>query len=101
MRGYTLLDHSALDTFLPACEERGVSVIAASVFNSGLLAVPRPGEGAFFDYEAAAPDVLERANKIADVREVHGVTLPQVAMAFPCNVLAQVWTDLRAAGLIR
>ncbi|SMD10292.1 aldo/keto reductase [Kibdelosporangium aridum] len=125
---YTLLDHSALDTFLPACEERGVSVIAASIFNSGLLAVPRPGEGAHFDYEVATPDVLERANKIADVCEAHGVTLPQVAMAFPLqhpavagiavgmrsaeearrnveffavDVPAQVWTDLRAAGLIR
>ncbi|ONI76424.1 aldo/keto reductase [Actinosynnema sp. ALI-1.44] len=125
---YTLLDHSALDTFLPACEERGVSVIAASIFNSGVLAVPRPGEGAHFDYDAASPDVLERANKIADVCEAHGVTLPQVAMAFPLRhpvvagvavgmrtaeearhnvdsfaveVPEQVWTDLRAAGLIR
>ncbi|WP_414945147.1 aldo/keto reductase [Amycolatopsis sp. cmx-11-32] len=125
---YTLLDHSALDTFLPACAERGVSVIAASIFNSGLLAVPRPSEGAHFDYEAATPEVLERATKIADVCESHGVTLPQVAMAFPLRhpavagiavgmrsaeearrnvesfavkVPAQVWTDLSAAGLIR
>ncbi|MBE1577887.1 aldo/keto reductase [Amycolatopsis roodepoortensis] len=125
---HTLLDHSALDTFLPACEERGVSVIAASVFNSGLLAVPRPAEGAHFDYETAAPEVVERANRIADVCEAHGVTLPQAAMAFPlqhpavagiavgmrsaeearrnvesfaAEVPAQVWADLRAAGLIR
>ncbi len=125
---YTLLDHSALDTFLPACEDRGVSVIAASIFNSGLLAVPRPGAGAYFDYEAVTPDVLGRANRIADVCEAHGVTLPQVAMAFPLRhpavagiavgmrsaeearrnlesfaveVPAQVWTELRAAGLIR
>ncbi|EME60876.1 aldo/keto reductase [Amycolatopsis decaplanina] len=125
---HTLLDHSALDTFLPACEERGVSVIAASVFNSGLLAVPRPVEGAHFDYEAATPEVVERTNRIADVCEAHGVTLPQAAMAFPLQhpavagiavgmrsaeevqrdvkdfaveVPAQVWNDLRAAGLIR
>ncbi|WP_394361843.1 aldo/keto reductase [Amycolatopsis sp. SB7-3] len=125
---HTLLDHSALDTFLPACEERGVSVIAASIFNSGLLAVPRPAEGAYFDYAAATPEVVERANRIADVCEAHGVTLPQVAMAFPLQhpavagiavgmrsaeearsnlesfevkVPAQVWADLRAAGLIR
>ncbi|WP_410657383.1 aldo/keto reductase [Amycolatopsis sp. lyj-112] len=125
---HTLLDHSALDTFLPACEERGVSVIAASIFNSGLLAVPRPGEGAHFDYETATPDVLRRANEMADVCEAHGVTLPQVAMAFPLRhpavagiavgmrsaeearrnvesfaveVPARVWADLRAAGLIR
>lgn len=124
---HTLLDHSALDTFLPACEERGVSVIAASVFNSGLLAVPRPAGGAHFDYETAAPEVVERANRIADVCEAHGVTLPQAAMAFPlqhpavagivvgmrsaeearrnsesfaAEVPAQVWADLRAAGLL-
>nr|WP_042189000.1 aldo/keto reductase [Kibdelosporangium sp. MJ126-NF4]CEL18595.1 L-fuco-beta-pyranose dehydrogenase [Kibdelosporangium sp. MJ126-NF4]CTQ98080.1 L-fuco-beta-pyranose dehydrogenase (EC 1.1.1.122) [Kibdelosporangium sp. MJ126-NF4] len=124
----TLLNHSALDTFLPACEERGVSVIAAAIFNSGLLAVPRPGEGAYFDYDAATPEMLARANRIADVCEAHGVTLPQVAMAFPLRhpvvagiavgmrsaeearrnvesfaveVPDQVWTDLRAAGLIR
>ncbi|WP_039796089.1 aldo/keto reductase, partial [Amycolatopsis alba] len=125
---HTLLDHSALDAFLPACRERGVSVIAASIFNSGLLAVPRPVAGAHFDYEAATPEVVERANKIADVCEAHGVTLPQAAMAFPlrypavagivvgmrsaeevrrnvesfaAQVPAQVWSDLPAAGLIR
>ncbi|WP_410649734.1 aldo/keto reductase [Amycolatopsis sp. cmx-4-54] len=124
---HTLLDHSALDTFLPACEKRGVSVIAASVFNSGLLAVPRPVAGAHFDYETATPEVVERANRIADVCEAHGVTLPQAAMAFPlqhpavagiavgmrsaeevrrnvksfaAEVPAQFWADLRAAGLI-
>ncbi|RSM57837.1 aldo/keto reductase [Amycolatopsis sp. WAC 01376] len=125
---HTLLEHGALDTFLPACEERGVSVIAASVFNSGLLAMPRPVAGAYFDYEVATPEILERANKIADVCEAHGVTLPQAAMAFPlqhpavagiavgmrsadevqrnvesfaAEVPAQVWADLKAAGLIR
>ena len=35
---YTLLNHSALDDLLPACAERGVSVLAAAVFNSGVLA---------------------------------------------------------------
>ncbi|MFK4266702.1 aldo/keto reductase [Streptomyces milbemycinicus] len=33
---YTLLQHDALDDLLPACAERGVSVLAASIFNSGL-----------------------------------------------------------------
>ncbi|SPL88964.1 L-fuco-beta-pyranose dehydrogenase [[Actinomadura] parvosata subsp. kistnae] len=39
---YTLLRQPALDDLLPACAERGVSVLAASVFNSGILATPRP-----------------------------------------------------------
>ena len=49
---YTLLDQSALDGLLPACQERGVSVIAAAVFHSGVLAQNRPGAGAIL---AAAP----------------------------------------------
>ncbi|MQY34449.1 D-threo-aldose 1-dehydrogenase [Streptomyces sp. RB17] len=124
---YTLLDHSALDDLLPACAERGVSVLAASIFNSGLLATPRPAEGASFDYAPAAPEILRRAREIASVCEAHGVTLPQAAMAFPLlhpavagivvgmrspeevrdNISAfqavvpdQVWADLVAAGLL-
>ncbi|MFI9780776.1 aldo/keto reductase [Streptomyces sp. NPDC051956] len=80
---HTLLDHSALDELLPACAERGVSVVAASVFNSGLLATERPAAGARYDYGAATPELLERSHRIADVCEAHGVTVPQAAMAFP------------------
>ncbi len=39
---YTLLDQSALDRLYPLCASRGVSVIAAGVFNSGILADPSP-----------------------------------------------------------
>ena len=35
---YTLLEQSALDDLLPVCADRGVAVVAAGVFNSGLLA---------------------------------------------------------------
>jgi len=124
---YTLLDQSALGDLLPACAERGVSVLAASIFNSGVLATPRPPATARFDYEPATPDVLRRAHRIADVCEAHGVTLPQAAMAFPLRhpvvagivvgtrsaeevrrnaeafaapVPAQVWADLRDEGLL-
>jgi D-threo-aldose 1-dehydrogenase len=124
---YTLLEQSALDDLLPACEERGVSVLAASIFNSGLLATPRPGPGARFHYRPASEEVLARAHRIADVCEAHGVTLPVAAMAFPPRhpvvagivvgmrsaeevrhnltafatpVPEALWTDLAAAGLI-
>jgi D-threo-aldose 1-dehydrogenase len=49
---YTLLDHSAAHELLPLCSARGVSVIAAGVFNSGVLA-----GGSTFDYHAAPRDV--------------------------------------------
>ena len=35
---YTLLDQTALDELFPACARRGVSVLNAGVFNSGMLA---------------------------------------------------------------
>ncbi|GAA2404320.1 aldo/keto reductase [Streptomyces glaucosporus] len=99
----TLLDHSALDDLLPACAERGVSVLAAAVFNSGLLAVPRPAEGARFEYAPAPPEVLRRAHRIADVCEAHGVTLPRAAMAFPLHqpAVAGVVLGMRSAEEVR
>lgn len=81
--GYTLLQQPALDTFLPACVERGVSVVAAGVFNSGILATSRPDPAAKFDYQTATSDVLQRANRLAEICESYGVTLPQAAIAFP------------------
>ena len=124
---YTLLNHSAVGDLLPACAERGVSVLAVSVFNSGILATPRPAAGATFDYEPAAPELLRRVHRIANVCEAHGVTLPQAAMAFPllhpvvagivigmrsaeeaqrnaeafrAEVPAGLWADLRSEGLL-
>ncbi len=49
---YTLLDQSGLADLLPLCAARGISVIAGGVYNSGLLADPRPG--ATYDYAPAA-----------------------------------------------
>ena len=78
---YTLLDQSALTVLLPACVDRGVDVIAAGVFNSGLLADPKPG--ATYDYVEVAPDVLARAQHIQRVCADHGVPLRAAAVQFP------------------
>ncbi|MGW2216905.1 aldo/keto reductase [Nonomuraea sp. NPDC001684] len=77
---YTLLDQSGLP-LLDECAERGVRVLAAGVFNSGLLATPAPS--GTFDYAPAPAPLLDRATRIAAVCERHGVSLPQAAMAFP------------------
>lgn len=122
---YTLIDHSGLDELLPACVERSVSVVIGGVFNSGLLADPRPG--ATFDYKVAPPDKLGRALACKEVCERHGVPLEAAALQFPaahpavCSVLvgarspqelghdlrsfempipAALWEELRAEGLI-
>ena len=44
---YSLLDTRAADSLFPACRRRGVAVLAAGVFNSGILADPRPGISTF------------------------------------------------------
>jgi D-threo-aldose 1-dehydrogenase len=79
---YSLLDQRGLDALLPACEERGVSVVAAGVFNSGLLARDRPRPGATYDYAEAPPELVDRAGRIAKVCESHAVSLPAVAAQF-------------------
>ena len=79
---YTLLEQGALDDLLPECERRGVSVVAAGVFNSGLLARARPREDVTYNYEPAPPEILARVHRIADVLERHGTTLPQAAAQF-------------------
>ena len=79
---YTLLEQGALADLLPLCLARDVSVVAAGVFNSGILAMDRPDRSAHYNYETVDPDVLSRAVQIADVCARHDVPLPAAAMAF-------------------
>jgi D-threo-aldose 1-dehydrogenase len=122
---FTLLDQSGADELLPLCLDRGVSVIAAGVFNSGLLADPRPG--AWFDYAPADPALVERALRLREVCRRHGVPLRAAAIQFPLThpavtgvlvgartpaevedavrmaaapIPGTLWPDLRAEGLI-
>ncbi len=77
----TLLDRSALDTVVPECERRGVPLLAAGVFNSGVLADPSPGR--WFDYAPANDAVLARAQEIHAICAAHGVDPRAAAMAYP------------------
>jgi D-threo-aldose 1-dehydrogenase len=78
----TLLDASAETELLPLARERGVGVVAAGVYNSGLLSTARPAADATFDYAPAPADMIRRAHAIADAAERHGASLPEVALAF-------------------
>lgn len=124
---FTLLDSSALDHLLPIALSRGVGVVAAGVFNSGLLASPRPQPTTTFDYQPAPDQLVLKANLIADICEAHGVTLPAAALGYVSRhpavvstvvgargrtqvdecvaraadtIPAALWTDLERAGLI-
>ncbi|MEV6906269.1 aldo/keto reductase [Amycolatopsis sp. NPDC051071] len=78
---YTLLNQPALDDLLPLCQERGVDVVAGGAFNAGILATASPGT--MYDYAEAPADLVDRAQRIAEVCERHGVELPQAALALP------------------
>jgi D-threo-aldose 1-dehydrogenase len=77
---YTLLDQEALPGLLPTCRERGIAVMLGGVFNSGILAEPRPG--ARFGYLPADPALLARAQHLRTVCERHGIPLRAAAVQF-------------------
>src|SRR6202049_4615204 len=122
---YTLLDQVALKELLPVCLERGIAIIAGGVYNSGILADPKPG--ARYNYAAAPAPLLERARRIRAACEQHGVPPMAAAVQFPmghpavnavvvgCRSKAQLeetlrmfemdippelWSDLKVDGLL-
>lgn len=80
---FTLLEQSPLAELLPLAIERRVGVVAAAVYNSGLLSAARVRADAHYDYTAAPPETIQKANSIAEICESHGVTLPDAAIAYP------------------
>lgn len=98
---YTLLDQSALTELLPAAVERGVSVVIGGAFNSGLLADPRPGST--YDYAQAPGDLLDRALRMKEAAERHGITLRAAALAFCAAhpAVASVLVGARSADEVR
>jgi len=76
---YTLLEQAY--EVVAACRESGVGIVAAAIFNSGLLSTSRPGGR--YEYGAVPGELLVRAERIAKVCERHGVPLPAAALQFP------------------
>jgi len=82
---YTLLDRTAEDELLPLCAERGVPVLAAGVFNSGILA-----GGATFEYERAPDELLARRRSLETMCGRYDVPLAAAALQFPlCHPAVQ------------
>lgn len=115
----TLLDQAALDELLPAAGGR--TVLAAGVFNSGVLA----GGDTFFYGEVPAW-VRDRVTALRAVCDRHGVPLTAAALQYPLRHVdtivvgarsprevhenerlahlplpPELWEDLGSAGLVR
>jgi D-threo-aldose 1-dehydrogenase len=103
---YTLLDRSAAADLLPLCAERGIAVVAAGVFNSGVLA-----GGSTYDYEPASADVLRRVAALRETCAAHAIPLAAAALQFPvrhpavehvlvgCRTPQEVEEDVRLSEL--
>lgn len=124
---YTLLEQTALQTFLPLCQDRGIGLVIGGAYNSGILATG-PVDGSFYDYEPAPQQIRERVAAIQGICEDHGIRLIDAAFRFPllhpavlsvipggqgqdemrsnlqaadADIPASLWSDLKSAGLLR
>jgi D-threo-aldose 1-dehydrogenase len=79
---HTLLDTDAEAALLPACLERGIRVLSAGVFNSGLLADPEAAD-AHYNYASAPDETVVRARELQRICRRHGVDLRAAALQFP------------------
>lgn len=79
---YTLLDRTGAGVLLPLCRQRGISIVAGGIFNSGILATG-PVEGAHFNYELATDDIRSKVSEIQRLLDRQGISLPQAALQFP------------------
>ncbi len=121
---YTLVDPGAADTLLPACQRRGVRVLAAEALHAGLA---RGARHPHFNYRPVPGVIRERVDRIAQVCAEHGVDLEAAALQFPLThpavdllltgpettaqleqnlaqlttpVPGALWQDLQARGLL-
>lgn len=100
---WTLADRTGA-ALLDACEERGVAVVAAAPYNSGLLSRRYPPDDSYFNYDRAPADVVTFARALAERCEAAGTTLPQAALQFPLQhpavptVVVGMRTETQARG---
>jgi D-threo-aldose 1-dehydrogenase len=93
----TLAEQPALAEVVPAALANGQGIVAAGVFNSGLLAESTPPADARYDYAQAPAALLQRARQIAEVCLSFGVDLPTAALQYPLGI-APVTTVVMGTG---
>lgn len=79
---YTLLDQSALEDLMPVAVEKGISIFAGGVFNSGLLANPYANKP-MYNYKPAEAELVQKAQEIDKVCAKYNVPLKAAAIQFP------------------
>ena len=125
---YTLLEQTALDTFLPKCVDRQCSIVIGGVYNSGILATGVKGQGPWhYDYGQAPDEVVEKVSRIEKICDSYAVPLAAAALQFPLvhpavasvipgigkpsrvrettrlfalDIPVSLWADLKRAGLL-
>ncbi len=99
---YTLLEHEALQTLLPACTQRGVGVIVGAPYNSGILARGAVEGATYFD-GPPPPAVRDKVGRMERVCAAHGVSLAAAALRFPLGhpAVASVLPGVRSADGVR
>ena len=123
---YTLLEQDSMDELLPAVDDKGMSIIAGGVYNSGVMA--DPDTRARYNYADAPAEIVEKARAIKAVCDAHSIPLRAAASQFPLahprvatvaigsrtpdevddnlwmlgwEIPDDLWSDLREQGLIR
>jgi D-threo-aldose 1-dehydrogenase len=77
---FSLIENSAALTLFPACRRRRVAVLAAGVYESGILA--RPNAGGHFRYGTPPADTAARVDRIASICANYEVALPVAALHY-------------------
>src|ERR1700722_1181205 len=124
---YTLLEQGALDELLPLVERKGIGILLAGPYTSGILAtgaVP----GAKYNYREAPPEIIKKVARIEAVCRRYDVPLAACALQFPLGhpsisavvpgavtpeeilrnvalmntkIPTDLWSELKQEGLIR
>lgn len=77
---YTLLEQGALE-FLNLCHEKSIGILAAGVYNTGILATGAKA-GAKYNYASVLPEILTHAQAIETICTKYNIPLNVAALQF-------------------
>ncbi|MBC2884387.1 aldo/keto reductase [Ochrobactrum sp. CM-21-5] len=99
---YSLLDQDAEKEFLPLVQKRGMALVVAGVFNSGILASPKGGQQKY-DYADAPAEIIARTNRLHGICDQFSVPLAAAAVQFPMMhpAVSSILVGARTPGQIR